>query len=360
LAYAHALLWFNYYDRTEERRDAAQAAARKALELRPDSARSHLAMAWVYYYGFLDYERALQEVTEAQKLSPNDSQAVYIFLSIKRRQGKVEEALALYDRLIAADPKNSIPVFDKAVATSLLRRYREAEPIFERAISMNPGGLVYARRARFALLGGRPDIARAALMAAKNSALQQPLLHYYGYQLELYAGDYAAAAANLSADTAQAYEWQWYFVPKALLHAQIMTVTGQPGAARRDYEEARRLLEDKLRLRPDDDRFYGSLGAAYAGLGMKKEAIEAGRKGMELCPSSKEAWRAAFRIEDMARIYAMVGETDQAVNELNKVLSIPAEISTAVLLTDPLWAPLKKDPGFQALIRKYANELDEP
>jgi tetratricopeptide (TPR) repeat protein len=134
-----------------------------------------------------------------------------------------------------------------------------------------------------------------------------------------------------------------------------MAVTGKPEAARRDYEEARRLLEDKLRLRPDDDRFYGSLGAAYAGLGMKNEAIEAGRKGMELCPSSKEAWRAAFRIEDMARIYAMVGETDQAVNELDKVLSIPAEVSTAVLLADPLWAPLKNNPGFQGLIRKYSQ-----
>jgi hypothetical protein len=76
---------------------------------------------------------------------------------------------------------------------------------------------------------------------------------------------------------------------------------------------------------------------------------------MALCPMTKEAWRATFRLEDMARIYAMVGEYDQAVQQLDVLLSIPAEISTAVLLVDPLWAPLKSHRGFQDLIRKYGR-----
>jgi len=355
LAYAHSLLWLNYYDRAEKRRDAAQAAARKALELRPDSAKSHLAMAWVHYYGFLDYDRALQEVAIAQKLSPNDSEALNISVNIQRRQGKFEEARALFDKLIALDPKSAIHVFAKAVTTAVLRRYRDAEPLFERANSMAPNGQFYARQARFALLGGRPDIARAALTAAKDNAFQYVLLPYAEYQLELYAGNYAAAEACLASDAAPAFEWQWIYIPKPLLHAQIMAATGKPDEARRDYEEARSVLAKRLRLQQDDDRLYGSLGAAYAGLGMKKEAIEAGRKGKELCPISKEAWRGGFRLEDMARIYAMVGETDLAIRQLDEVLSIPAEISTAVLLVDPLWAPFKNNPRFQELIRKYSQ-----
>jgi serine/threonine protein kinase/tetratricopeptide (TPR) repeat protein len=263
LAYAHVLLWFNHYDRTEKRRDAAQTAARKALELRPDSAKAHLAMAWVHYYGFLDYDRTLQEVAEAQKLSPKDTRAIYIALSVMRRQGKFEEARSLYEKLIESDPKSAIPVLDLAVTTGILRRYRDAEPIFQRAISMNPAsGIMYARQARFALLGGRPDIARAALTAAKDSAVQHILLPYYRYQLELYGGDYEAAEASLSSDASQAYEWQWFSVPKALLHAQIKEVTGRSEEARRDYEAARLMLEGKIRAQPDDDRFYGSLGLA--------------------------------------------------------------------------------------------------
>jgi len=38
---------------------------------------------------------------------------------------------------------------------------------------------------------------------------------------------------------------------------------------------------------------------------------------------------------------------------LDSLLSVPAEISTYALLTDPAWAPLKKSRSFQDLIREY-------
>ena len=144
-------------------------------------------------------------------------------------------------------------------------------------------------------------------------------------------------------------------MPKALLQADALALLGQPEAARRAYDAARKLLEDKLRSQPDDDRYYGLLGAVYAGLGRRKEAVEAGKKGMELCPPGKEAWRATFRMADMARIYVMVGEPGEAIKQLDHLLSVPAEISTYALENDPTWAPLKASAGFQDLIRKYSR-----
>jgi hypothetical protein len=37
---------------------------------------------------------------------------------------------------------------------------------------------------------------------------------------------------------------------------------------------------------------------------------------VELLPMSKEAWRGAHRLEDLARIYTMVGEYDAAIDQL--------------------------------------------
>lgn len=128
---------------------------------------------------------------------------------------------------------------------------------------------------------------------------------------------------------------------------------GQSESAHRYYNSARTLLEGKVRTQPDDDRFHGSLGVAYAGLGRKKEAIESGKKGIELCPMSKEAWRAAFRVEDMARIFVMVGEHEEAIKKLDFLLSVPAEISVPGILADPTWAQLRNHPDFQELIRKH-------
>jgi len=355
LSRAHGWLWFNYTDRDEQHREAAKSSAEMALRLQPDSAYAHSAMGFVYYQGYLDYGRALEEFAFAQKINPNDSEVQAGIASVKRRQGKFQEALLFLEKATLLSPNFASHFFDLAVTYAVLRKYREAEPLFQRALSLKPDGQFYARTAWFALLAGKPDVARATLMGAQGNAARYQLIPYYGYQLELWTGSYAAAMTRLSSDPSEVFEWQWMFIPKAVLRAQVLALMGQPEPAREQYESARILLEGKLRAQPDDDRFYGSLGVAYAGLGRKKEAIEAGKKGMELCPMSKEAWRATFRMLDMARIYAMVGETDQAVNELDKVLSIPAEVSTAVLLADPLWAPLKNNPGFQGLIRKYSQ-----
>jgi serine/threonine protein kinase/tetratricopeptide (TPR) repeat protein len=353
LARAHAWLWWNYYDRSDKRRNVARSSAERALQLQPNSVEAHSAMGWVHYQCYLDYERALEEFAAAQRINPNDSEIQTGIAAVKRRQGKFQEAVGFYEKATSLSPSNAGNFFDLAVTYALLRRYSDAEPFFQRALSLTPDGESYARRARFALLDGKPDLARATLVEAQENAAKHDLIPYYWCQLELYTGDYTAALSRLSSDPSEAFEWQWFFVPKALLQAQALALTGQSGSARRHYDSARIMLEDKLRTQPDDDRFHGSLGVAYAGLGRKKEAIEAGRKGIELMPMSKEAWRATYRFEDMARIFVMVGEYEEAIKKLDFLLSVPAEVSIAGLLNDPTWAPLRNHPGFQELIRKY-------
>ena len=355
LSYAHVFLWMNYYDRTEARRDAARDAAQTALKLRPMSAEAHWAMGSVYYLGYLDYPRALAELEAAERVNSNDSQVHAIIGGVKRRQGRFEDAAESLEKATALNPNFATHFFDLAVTYSLLRRYGDADRPFQRALSLDPQAQFFARRAWFALLSGRPDVARATLVEARDKSLTFVLLPYYGFQLERYSGHNDAALSGLASEPLEAFEWQWFYVPKALLQADALALLGQPEAARRAYDAARKLLEDKLRAQPDDDRYYGSLGAAYAGLGRRKEAVEAGKKGMELCPPGKEAWRATFRMTDMARIYVMAGDPGEAIKLLDHLLSVPAEISIYALQHDPAWAPLKASAGFQDLIRKYSR-----
>ena len=356
LARAHAWLWFNYYDRSEKCRSAARNSAELALKFQPNSAEAHSAMGWIHYHGYLDYERALEEFGVAQKINPNDSDVQAGIAGVKRRQGKLQEAIGYYEKATSLSPNNAGYLFDSAVTHALLRKYREAEPLFRRALSLRPDGQSYARRAKFALLDGKIDFARATLIEAQIYAATSHNIAYYWYQVELYAGDYKAALARLSSDPSEIFEWQFFFVPKSQLQAQVLALMSQSESAVHQYDSARRMLEDKVRAQPDDDRYYGSLGIACAGLGLKQKAIEAGMRGMELCPMTKEAWRATYRIEDMARIYTMVGEYKEAVKKLDFLLSVPAEVSIAGLLSDPTWAPLRNYPDFQELIHKYPKE----
>ena len=102
---------------------------------------------------------------------------------------------------------------------------------------------------------------------------------------------------------------------------------------------------------PKDSRLHSSIGLVYAGLGKKEEAIRAGKKGVELLPISKEAWRGAIRVRDLAHIYAVVGEFDLALDEIELLLSVPSTLSENILRLHPKWDPLRKHHRFIALLK---------
>jgi serine/threonine-protein kinase len=54
----------------------------------------------------------------------------------------------------------------------------------------------------------------------------------------------------------------------------------------------------------------------------------------------------------LAEIQAQTGAATEAVQSLKKLLSIPAgeTVSIARLKIDPVWDPIRNDPGFQQLL----------
>ena len=120
--------------------------------------------------------------------------------------------------------------------------------------------------------------------------------------------------------------------------------------AKKYYDEARSILEAKIQERHEDARFHSSLGIAYAGLGRKEDAIREGKLAVEMLPVSKEAMRGLFQVENLARIYVMVGEHDAAIDELEFLLYKPGWISIPILRLDPAWDPLRNHPRFKKLV----------
>ena len=115
------------------------------------------------------------------------------------------------------------------------------------------------------------------------------------------------------------------------------------------------MLETMIQQRPDDERLRSALGIAHAGLGRKGDAIREGELGVQLLPMSKEAWRGAHRVEDLARIYAMVGDYDAAIDRIESLLTVPSPMAVPWLRINPAWNPLRDNPRFQALLAKYEN-----
>jgi hypothetical protein len=72
-------------------------------------------------------------------------------------------------------------------------------------------------------------------------------------------------------------------------------------------------------------------------------------------PLSKEAYRGAFRLEDLARVEALVGDPEKAIGHLDELLTRPGHLCAAVVNLDPAWDPLRKNPRFQAMLKKHTN-----
>jgi TolB-like protein/Flp pilus assembly protein TadD len=360
-AAAHAVLsrinvsmyWF-FYDHSEERVLRAKSHAEQALALDPYLADAHGAMGYYYYHGRLEYDKAIGEFEAALKLQPNNSDLFVGVASVRRRQGRVSEALDNFVKATEVDPRATTAHYNVGETYSLLRRYADADRSFSRSISLAPDGTFpYLSRAwNYISWTGDVEKARTTLeeairnnVEAKSEAFVQDLV-----MILTLSARFDEALSQLSSGPRLFSENQFYFATKDLLTAVVYRNMGKPERARPYYQSATTTLQEEIGKRPDDARLHSALGLALAGLGKKEDAIRAGKRGVELMPVTKEAWRGAYREFELAKVYVMVGEQELAIDILERLLTMPFNASAHWLRLDPVWAPLKINARFQKLI----------
>ena len=86
-----------------------------------------------------------------------------------------------------------------------------------------------------------------------------------------------------------------------------------------------------MRAHPENSATHAALGRLYAFMGRKEDAIREGRHGVELCPESTDALNGALRASDLALIYALTGEIDQAITLIERLLRTPSATSDNLL-----------------------------
>jgi tetratricopeptide (TPR) repeat protein len=176
--------------------------------------------------------------------------------------------------------------------------------------------------------------------------------------LEIWDGDYQQALHRLALVSSEAvFESQFFFVPATQLYALIHGLTGSRQLEQAYYDSARSMMEVRIQQRPNDPWYRTALGIAYAGLGRWEDAIREGELAVELLPMTKEAYRGAYGVEGLARIYTMVGEYDAAINQLETLLAVPSPTNVPMLRMDPRWDPLRGHPRFQRLLEQDDSGL---
>jgi TolB-like protein/Tfp pilus assembly protein PilF len=347
-----------YKDHSEDVLLKSKKAIDKAFEIDPALPDAHLALGIYYYYGYLEYQKALEQFEIVLKDQPKNSDVMYWSAHVHRRAGDWEMAKSCYVKAFELDPRSSQIAMNTGETLDLLRDYSEAEEFYNISIMLQPDWVYpYLLLSRMALRwNGNTKKAREILEnAARNNkySVSDSMVIETNVFIDIYDGNYEEALKEMSRIKYDIIQTQFYFKPKYLYYAIIYGLMDKPELEHAYYDSARIFLESRIINMPNDQRLYSSLGIAYAGLGFDEKAINAGAKAVKLLPISKEAYRGIYPIEDLALIYVMAGEYDKAIEQIKYLFSIPGFLTTKILEIDPRWAPLKNNPEFKKILEKY-------
>ena len=350
LVRAHAYRSFNWFDIPDENQLARQAVER-LVAIAPDDPHTWIAQGFYYYYGLLDYETALRHFGRALERDPNNMTVVTAMGWVHRRNGQWDLAVQKLTRAFRFDPR------DYSVANGLgrthlrLRQFEEAERYFDHAIALAPDlTSTYRKKVNLALLrrGDLDHVERFIEETSEELAAGWLFGDDDGAQFRMSV--LAATHEELFRPGVQRLresrplDRYWVYLAQALGAER----NGRPQVATVYYDSIVDGLENYTDVGPQVPS-RKLLAFGYAGLGRKEEAVEAALIAGEAYPRSRNAM-ATTPLEFLARIYAMVGEYDAAIEQLDELLNIPSLISIPLLQLDPVWDPMRDLPEFRRLL----------
>jgi eukaryotic-like serine/threonine-protein kinase len=353
LSKAHSALYQFRHDFTEERLAKARECADRALSLQPDLREGHLSLGYYYYWGRRDYDQALREFNLAAGGREGDSEILEAVAYIRRRQGQWDESLAAMERAFALNPRNAGLASELSSTYWSLKRKPEAIRYADIAISLAPdvGDLLLPKAFLQVDMDGNTLAARATLR--KINSRDVPDLPRAEMRLDILDGRYQAALDRLAGIRDEVLEGQSIYFPKPLVEGFIYLAMNDKARARVACESALRVLEQEIVRSPRDPRVRAALGRALACLGRKEEAVREARLAVDMSPVSGDAVDGPDFLAHLAAVHAGVGDSDAAIDLLDKLLAMPAGPSVSILKLDPSWKPLWKLPRFQKLMEKY-------
>jgi len=333
---------------TPAQADATRRAVEHAVKLAPGAPETQRAVGIYEDVVHGDAGAALQAFEAGLARAPTNTDLLTAAAGAERALGRWGQALARLEQAQALDPRSVRVARGLAAALLYLRRWSNARTAAARGLAVAPtileligdqivsyvgeGDLATAQRV---LRGVPPEVDRVALLVELVGRWDLEWLMDDGQQRVL-------LSLPVSAFGDEPGQWSW-------ARAETYWFRGDRARARVYADSARRALEAQLthpveRAAPTYALEHAFLGLALAFLGRRAAAVHEGQVAIA------SGGAGAYAKHQLARIYILVGEPDQALDQLESLLRLPYILSPGWLRIDPNFAPLRGNPRFERLI----------
>jgi TolB-like protein/Tfp pilus assembly protein PilF len=338
-------------DRTEKQRATVKEAADNALRLDPSGRDGHAAMGLYLYYCLQEFDAALRELEQARQAAPNDASVIQAIGLVKRRQGKLDEAIDLQMQAAQLDPRSEDIWVNIAWTYHGMRRFSEARTMFDRALAITPNDRsILARRAGTLLAEG--DLQGAARIYAEIVPRSGSDGYGGAIAVLIFQRRYDEAIAKITADLQEPPIEGTR--PTAVANAyltlgELYQATGRSAEAQQTFTQVEAELQRLAAAGNDSPDVRATMLLVHAFQGRREEVERAA--AAHIAAQEKDRWTGPLAEEDAARAFCIVGDYDRALSLLERLMarSYADCVTPALLRLDPVWDPVRDDPRFQKL-----------
>ncbi len=347
--------WF--FDTNPATRDLALDAIQRGRAIDPTLPELDLAETYYHYWGFRNYEKALESVGRALSGLPNNSRAHLAQAYVNRRMGNWEASLAGMQRGTELDPMYFQPFGEMGATLTYLHRFEEADAVFSMIPSnaaFDAGVMYQIAVLQFWTSGDVENFSHVSHLADSGNPGDQ----MYTFESSLFKRDWEAAIQDVNDWPDRFLHTKNYIVNKQMLTGLVSRYSGNPEKASPELLAAKHELEALLEENGNEYSILQSLCLINGGLSDIEAAKQSCADSLAVAP--RDAYTANDFKYNAAVGLSLAGDAQASIELLDSILTSGIGPPMYVVMHHPAFDGIRQDEGYIELLNKYGPEEKRP